>query len=181
MTLGRWFALVVGGLVLAALLGLVGASSGCSGRATAATLLVHRVIPAETLAGDIATALLDQETSVRGFLLAGDERYLEPYREGRRAERRALAELQRLQDDDDLAGLRDDQAEIERRADAWRAHTRAGDRRRAGRRRPAARTSSASTLRRRAVRDDAGAGALMPSGSRPGATTCRRAARRSAG
>ena len=121
MTLGRWFALVVGGLVLVALIGLVGGFVALQRQGDRRDLLVDRVIPAEVLAGDIATALLDQETSVRGYLLAGDERYLEPYRAGRRAETRALAELRRLQSDDDLAGLRDEQAEIERRADVWRA------------------------------------------------------------
>jgi len=121
VTLGRWFALVVGGLVLVALIGLVGGFVALQRQGDRRDLLVDRVIPAEVLAGDIATALLDQETSVRGYLLAGDERYLEPYRAGRRAETRALAELRRLQSDDDLAGLRDEQAEIERRADVWRA------------------------------------------------------------
>ena len=121
MTLARWFALVVGGLVLAALLGLVVAFVALDRQSDRRAFLIDRVIPAEVLAGDISTALLDQETSVRGFLLAGDELYLDPYRAGRREERRSLAELRRLQAADDLAGLRDEQAEIERRAEAWRA------------------------------------------------------------
>jgi len=121
VTLARWFTLVVGGLVLAALLGLVVAFVALDRQSDRRAFLIDRVIPAEVLAGDISTALLDQETSVRGFLLAGDELYLDPYRAGRREERRSLGELQRLQAAADLAGLRDEQAEIERRAEAWRA------------------------------------------------------------
>ena len=121
MTLGRWFTLVVGGLVLAAVIGLVVAVVALQRQSDRRAFLLQRVIPAETRAGEIATALLDQETSVRGFLLAGDDSYLQPFREGRGREGRALRALERLQQDDDLAGLRDDQAAIERRADAWRA------------------------------------------------------------
>jgi signal transduction histidine kinase len=121
VTIGRWYALVVGGLVLAAVIGLAIALVALDRQGDRRAFLLQRVIPAETLAADISTALLDQETSVRGFLLAGDESYLQPFRDGRRDETRALAELQRLQEADDLAGLRDDQAEIEQRADAWRS------------------------------------------------------------
>jgi len=121
VTLGRWFTLVVGGLVLAAVIGIAVALVALQRQADRRAFLLERVLPAETLAADISTALLDQETSVRGFLLAGDERYLEPFRDGRRREMRALAQLRELQEDEDLARLRDDQAEIERRADAWRA------------------------------------------------------------
>ena len=73
MTLARWFALVVGGLVVAALLGLLVAFVALDRQSDRRAFLIDRVIPAEVLAGDISTSLLDQETSVRGFLLAGDE------------------------------------------------------------------------------------------------------------
>ena len=42
------------------------------------------------------TALLDQETGVRGFVLTGDEAFLEPYEMGRAAEREASSALARL-------------------------------------------------------------------------------------
>ena len=120
MTLARWFTLVVGGLVVAAVLGLVLAYVGLERQGDRRNFLVDRVLPAETLAGRISTALIDQETSVRGFLLSGSDAFLAPYRDGRRAEARALAELKRLQEHEGLAGLRDEHAEIERRARAWR-------------------------------------------------------------
>ena len=91
MTIGRWYALLVGGLVLAAVIGLAIALVALARQGDRREFLLQRVIPAETLAADISTALLDQETSVRGFLLAGDESYLQPFREGRRDETRALA------------------------------------------------------------------------------------------
>ena len=120
MTLARWFAIVVGGLVLAALLGLVVGLVALQRQGERRTFLLDRVIPAETLTAQIATSLLDQDAAVRGFLITGEDRYLQRYHDGRRSEQRALGGLVRLQEDDDLAGLRDEQAEIQRLAQAWR-------------------------------------------------------------
>ena len=121
MTLARWFALVVGGLVLAALLGLVVGFVALERQGERRTFLLDRVIPAETLTAQIHTSLLDQDAAVRGFLITREDRYLQRYRDGRRTEEGALGTLVRLQADDDLAGLRDEQAEIQRLARAWRA------------------------------------------------------------
>ena len=62
-------------------------------------------------------AMVDMETSLRGFLVTGEDRFLEPYRAGRAvvddADRRAAAGLEG--EDEALALL----AETERRQDAW--------------------------------------------------------------
>ena len=77
MTLARWFALVVGGLVLAAVLGLVVGFVALQRQGERRTFLLDRVIPAETLTAQIATSLLDQDAAVRGFLITGEDRYLQ--------------------------------------------------------------------------------------------------------
>src|SRR6266567_4452447 len=48
------------------------------------------------------SALKDTETGQRGYLLTGDERYLEPYKAGQTNVTRAAAELQRLGASGDL-------------------------------------------------------------------------------
>jgi signal transduction histidine kinase/CHASE3 domain sensor protein len=50
--------------------------------------------------GEFWTAMLDQETGTRGFLLTGDDSNLEPYRQGRSALDKSVAELHRLLGDD---------------------------------------------------------------------------------
>ena len=45
---------------------------------------------------DVMAALVDQETGVRGYLLSGDDRFLEPYRAGREAYVAALANSRTL-------------------------------------------------------------------------------------
>ncbi|OXM43939.1 sensor histidine kinase [Amycolatopsis alba] len=44
----------------------------------------------------LSTAMLDQETGVRGYLLGGRPEFLEPYRDGVKAQDTAVAELRRL-------------------------------------------------------------------------------------
>ena len=107
-------------VVLVALIGLVSAFVALQRQGDRRDLLVDRVDPGRGARGrhrDRAARPGDQ----RARLPARGRRALpRAYRAGRRAETRALAELRRLQSRDDLAGLRDEQAEIERRADVWR-------------------------------------------------------------
>ncbi|AUI59646.1 ATP-binding protein [Amycolatopsis sp. BJA-103] len=44
----------------------------------------------------LSTAMLNQETGVRGYILAGRAEFLEPYRDGLKAQDTAVAELRRL-------------------------------------------------------------------------------------
>ena len=52
--------------------------------------------PAAITADDLRAAMIDQETGVRGYVLSGDERFLDPYRTGRRDADAALARLRAL-------------------------------------------------------------------------------------
>jgi len=97
---GQRFALVIVvlGLLLAAGV-LVGA--GASARLTdARERVVGRIDPALLGALRLQNAYLDQETGVRGFVLAGDPRFREPFDRGRAEERRAAARLRAATADD---------------------------------------------------------------------------------
>src|SRR5215510_16404150 len=64
--------------------------------------LLDRIDPARVTLADLRAAVLDQETGVRGYVLTGDERFLEPYERGRDAGDDALVRLRRaLQDDEE--------------------------------------------------------------------------------
>jgi signal transduction histidine kinase len=73
--------------------------------------LIHRVDRSAEVAGDLRTAVADQQSGVRGYLLAGERRFLEPYEQGRRAADRSIDELGTLLADspalaDELDGVR---------------------------------------------------------------------------
>ena len=55
--------------------------------------LFDRVGPAQVQTQQLRTALLDQETGVRGFALTGEVRFLEPYQSGQADEQRAERDL----------------------------------------------------------------------------------------
>lgn len=119
LTVRGWLALV---LVLMGVLVLAGAVVGAA--------LLHRtdevsrelsdqIQPARAAAFQLQAALRDQETGVRGYLLAADRQFLKPYYDGQQAERAAADDIRRL-----VGGrpeLVTDVDEIERAAGSWRA------------------------------------------------------------
>jgi signal transduction histidine kinase len=58
--------------------------------------LVDYIDPAALAAQELRTALVDQETGVRGYLLTRDRTFLAPYTSGREAERRSVEQLNQL-------------------------------------------------------------------------------------
>jgi signal transduction histidine kinase len=58
--------------------------------------LVHRLSRATEATGDLGTAVSDQQSGVRGFILTGDETFLAPYERGRTAAGEALDRLDGL-------------------------------------------------------------------------------------
>jgi hypothetical protein len=75
--------------------------------------------PASLSTETLLRAYSDQETGLRGFLLAeGREEFLEPYRSGRSTERGALAETARLLEGD--SRLLDQLAQVQAAAREWR-------------------------------------------------------------
>ncbi|BBZ04522.1 histidine kinase [Mycolicibacterium chitae] len=122
----RWQFTVQGWLVL--VLSLTGVVVLICGVAT--TLLLNRtdrvsrelteeIQPARVAAYQLQAALGDQESAVRGYLIAADTQFLEPYFEGQAAETRAAAEIRhRVGDRPQLIA---DLEAIQETAATWRA------------------------------------------------------------
>jgi signal transduction histidine kinase len=119
-TVTRWFALVVGGLVLVAAVGLVIGVLALARLSSARVLLVDGIDPAVVAAERLETAVVDEETGVRGYALSGDRAFLRPYRLGRVEEEQAYARLAALGADPDLGPLRADLGRTRTAAVTWR-------------------------------------------------------------
>jgi signal transduction histidine kinase len=84
-------------------------------------IVLNRTGPMRLAGENLITAMVDQETGIRGFAISGREANLEPYNRGRESEKELIAQIDGLLvgdgDDDIRASLR----EVEARANAWRA------------------------------------------------------------
>ena len=80
--------------------------------------LVDQVGPARIASFRLESALLDQETGVRGYALTGQMDFLTPYEQGLGDAKKYLADA--ASGIGDEAALRRDVAEVQRLADAWR-------------------------------------------------------------
>jgi signal transduction histidine kinase len=119
LSLGQWFGLSSGVLLVVASLGFALALLSLFRLADARTLLADRLDPAATSALRFNAAMINEETGVRGFLLAGREEFLEPWTEGRREQAAARRALERFADSDEVRQLRADLAAVERAAAEW--------------------------------------------------------------
>jgi signal transduction histidine kinase len=120
-TAGQWLGLSVGVLALAALAAVVAAFIAAHNLSDARARLVDRVDPAQIDALSLSTALINQETGVRGFLLGRDEQFLGPYRTGGKQATVALLDLDRLARSPGIGTLAADVARIRAGIDAWRS------------------------------------------------------------
>src|SRR6185312_15514025 len=81
--------------------------------------LIDDIQPTRVAAYQLQAALRDQETALRGYAIAADRQFLEPYYDGQRAERTAADEIRsRVGHRRDVV---DDLDAIERAASNWRA------------------------------------------------------------
>ena len=120
-TAGRWLALSVGVLAVAALLS-VGAAFLAASRVTDARVrLVDLVDPAQRDSLTLFNGMVDQETGVRGYLLGGRDTFLEPYANGGRATDVPFRGLDALAASDSGVDVRDDLALVRRRIAEWRS------------------------------------------------------------
>lgn len=85
---------------------------------TAGNRLVDGILPAQRDALRLETALLDQETGVRGYLLADEPALLEPYQRGLTNETAAAQHLETVLDGD--TGVQEDLAAVQEAARTWR-------------------------------------------------------------
>jgi signal transduction histidine kinase len=116
----QWFAIATAVLSVATLAGIVIGVFAIVRLGDERELVVDRLDPATVEALRLANALVNEETGVRGFVLAGEASFLAPYRSGRAEERRAIRRLRVQLRGGGLEELSDDLAGVERRARAWR-------------------------------------------------------------
>ncbi|HWV85614.1 MAG TPA: ATP-binding protein [Capillimicrobium sp.] len=120
LRVGQWFA--ISGAALALLfvaclaLGIVAILNLDEAR----TRVVDRLDPARVAALEMHSALLNQETGVRGYALTGDRSFLVPYDTGVRAEREAARRLQRLAEELDLEAVTAGVDRVDQLARAWK-------------------------------------------------------------
>ena len=107
---------VVGLIVL--VMALVAAGVAMAALDRNRTHLVDRLDPAALAASRLDAALLDQETGIRGYALAGQPAFLEPYRQGRAEEAQQAATIRTLLGPD---GVRGDLDAVEAAAAQWHA------------------------------------------------------------
>ncbi len=93
LTVGQVLALSIGVLLAMTAVGIVLALVAEERLADRRGTALDEIAPAQTAALRLRAALLDQETGVRGFVLTGEDTFLDPYRGGRVEEDAALAEL----------------------------------------------------------------------------------------
>jgi signal transduction histidine kinase len=115
--LRRLFAVGATVLTLLAVAAIVLGGVALSGLTSARAVLLDRVSPALDASQRLSVALLNQETGVRGYLLAGRPEFLDPYRAGIDAQGSAVAELRALVVDDGT--LLADVDEVEAAARRW--------------------------------------------------------------
>ncbi|GAA3455954.1 sensor histidine kinase [Dactylosporangium matsuzakiense] len=118
LTSQRLFALTIGAMTLLIVLGSWAGYASLADTTRVSDRLQQQISPAATAAVELGAALVDQETAVRGFVLAREQQFLDPYNEGVATERRLADRLRGLLADEPAAlkGLET----VERAAAGWR-------------------------------------------------------------
>jgi len=98
LRVGPVLALSIGLLLILAVIGIGLALSANARLTERRELLVDEIAPAQLAALDLENALVNEESGVRGYLLTRQQEFLDPYREGRRAEVLSYRELERIAD-----------------------------------------------------------------------------------
>ena len=89
-----------------------------SNQSDARNRVLDKIDPAYRQIEVLQVALVDQETGIRGYALAEQEVFLQPWEVGQRNEATATAALEAVADDPDLA-LRADLDQVTAKADRW--------------------------------------------------------------
>jgi CHASE3 domain sensor protein len=116
---GQWLAVTAGGLVFAALVGIVVCLIALQRLGDARRQVVERLDPAAVASARYLTALVDQETGLRGFELAGRETFLRPYVTGSRDAAAAHKRLRQIAETGDAPGLAEDLRNVGAASSAW--------------------------------------------------------------
>ncbi|MEV4350990.1 ATP-binding protein [Actinoplanes sp. NPDC049596] len=114
----RWFASVlIAMVVLIAAAAVVGAEL-LSRTTEVSDRLNDRIAPARTAVAELTAAVVGQETGVRGFVLSGEQQFLDPYAQGRADEARLAGQLRELLRGQPAALT--DLGRVEERMASWR-------------------------------------------------------------
>jgi signal transduction histidine kinase len=116
---GQWLAVTAGGLIFAALVGIAVCLIALHRLSDARRQVVERLDPASVASARYLTALVDEETGLRGFELAGQETFLGPYVTGSRAAAAAHKQLQQIAETGDAPGLAEDLRNVGVASSAW--------------------------------------------------------------
>ncbi len=95
-TLRRWAAFATVAAAAIAVLGIISGAVGIVRLTDARERLADELDPAANAAQELSAALVNQETGVRGYVLARDPVYLEPYTDGVAAQKSNVATLRSL-------------------------------------------------------------------------------------
>jgi signal transduction histidine kinase len=106
-------------LVLTAL-GVFAAITAADSNAHIDTIL-DKTGPMRAAGESLNTAVVNQETGIRGYAIAGRDKDLAPYRDGLAAEKQLIQDIRDLTDGAGDDGIRASLHQVEQRADAWRA------------------------------------------------------------
>lgn len=119
-SLRRWLLVVGAVTVLFSIVAVLAGSLGLTRLTAARSVVIDEIQPALIASQDLSTALLNQETGVRGFILTGREAFLTPYTDGKVEQDTAVAQLRALAAAGNLRGLLGDLDQLERDVTAWR-------------------------------------------------------------
>jgi signal transduction histidine kinase len=115
---GRIFALCLAAGVLLGGLGVIAAITAATAN-RAVDIVLDRAGPMRVAGQNLGTALVDQETGIRGYALTGLQKNLEPYDNGIVAERQRAADIRNLMEPDDTE-IRASLEQVEQLAAKWR-------------------------------------------------------------
>ncbi len=116
---GQWLAVTAGGLVFVALIGIAVCLIALHRLSDARRQVVERLDPASVASARYLTALVDEETGLRGFELAGQETFLAPYVSGSRDAAAAHKHLQQIAATGDAPGLAEDLRNVGVASSSW--------------------------------------------------------------
>lgn len=118
LTAQAWFQLVLALMFVVVALGAVAGAQVIADTGEATDRLVGQTLPASAEAYRLQSALVNQETGLRGYAITADPQFLDPYAEGRKEQDRAATRLRELLSD--RPDLMADLDTVERWAQQWR-------------------------------------------------------------
>lgn len=119
LSVGQWLLVSIGALLVVAVAGVATAMIANAKTGDRRDALLDRIGPARVAALTLETALVNQETGIRGFALSGEQRFLGPYRTGLSDQATSLAQIRTLRGDE-ARGIVPRAVAVQAAADAWR-------------------------------------------------------------